>query len=188
MGSPPPISRDHIPFSVRQSHIEALEQDLKRNFTCNVGKAIETLRDEVPLLLREAPTLDIYSEDVILSDPNGQILRGKNAYSVFFASLRMARRLSLTQPVVEIKSLRYLDWKNEICVRFSVELEGPLGMDPIYLDAISVYRLNSQGLIAEHRIDDVTRLNLFQRPSLLTSLPRSLVWGGVRSPMPVPAW
>jgi hypothetical protein len=168
---------------------EKLEHDMKRNYTLNVGRAIETLRDEIPHMLTEAMDLSIFSEDVVLTDrPGHAIATGKRQYSAFLASLRMARRLTLSNPSVEIQALRYLDWRGEISVKFQITAAAPLGMEPISFDAISVYRLNEQGLIDEHRIDDVTRMNLFERPSLLEGLPlRNLVFNGQQpSPVPMP--
>jgi len=171
-----------------QSQRDRLEEDIKRNFTLNVGRAIECLRDDVPNMLTEAPNLDIFSDEVVLADPNGPIVKGKAAYKMFFASLRMARRLTMTTPTVEILSLRYLDWRSEITVRFSVVTESPVpGMDPVHFDAISVYKLDRKGLIYEHRIDDMTRQNLFDRPPLFQGLSKNLLWGtGRGAPMPMP--
>jgi len=171
-----------------QSQRDRLEEDIKRNFTLNVGRAIECLRDDVPNMLTDAPTLDIFSDSVVLADPSGPIVKGKSAYKMFFASLRMARRLTMTTPTVEILNLRYLDWRGEITVRFSVVTESPVpGMDPVYFDAISVYKLDSKGLIYEHRIDDMTRQNLFDRPPLFQGLQKNLLWGAGRGyPMPMP--
>ena len=168
---------------------EKLEHDMKRNFTLNVGRAIETLRDEVPNMLSQPMDLSIFSEDVMLTDrPGHAIATGKNQYAAFFATLRMARRLTLSSPTVEIKALRYLDWRSEISVKFTITASAPLGMEPITFDAISVYKLNDQGLIYEHRIDDVTRMNLFDRPSLFENLPLgNLVWNGPqKAPVPMP--
>ena len=168
---------------------EKLEHDMKRNYTLNVGRAIETLRDEVPLMLSEAMDLSIFSEDVTLTDrPGHAIATGKKQYAAFFASLRLARRVTLSNPTVEIKALRYLDWRGEISVKFQITAAAPLGMEPLSFDAVSVYRLNEKGLIDEHRVDDITRMNLFERPSLFEGLPlRNLVFNGpAQSPMPMP--
>ena len=89
---------------------------------------------------------------------------------------------------MEIKALRYLDWRGEISVKFQITAAAPLGMEPLSFDAVSVYRLNEKGLIDEHRVDDITRMNLFERPSLFEGLPlRNLVFNGpAQSPMPMP--
>ena len=183
-GAAPPEELRRDPY---HNAIDALEEDLQRNFTLNVGRAIETLRDDVPVMFRQEPDLSIFSDDVVLSAPSGVLSRGKNMYRTVYSSLRVARRLTFTQPLVQIHALRYLDWRSEISVRFSVTTEGPLGMDTVTFDAISVYKLNSQGLIQEHRIDDMTRNHLFDRANLVDLLvPRNIVWGRERAPMPVP--
>ncbi len=162
----------------------------QRERRMNVGRAIDVLREEVPLMLRAPPTLDIFAEDVVLRDPSGVIVRGRAAYGTFFAGLRVARRLSFSQPTVEILSLRFVEYRSEILLRLTVEVEAPFpGLDPLRFDALSVYALDAQGLVREHRIDDVTRANLFDRPSLLHALPRALSWhGGVLSPQLAPGF
>ena len=178
---------DKISTDPYQAKKQKLESERKRKYTVNVGRCIETLRDEIPNLLTEAPTMDIFSEDVVLSDPNGPIVRGQSGYSAFFAGLRMARRLSLVTPVVRILSLRHAE-RGEITVRFQVETPNPLGGAPLIFDALSVYTLNAVGLISEHKIDDVTRNELFAPgPALFQNLPRNLLWGtGMGKPVPVP--
>jgi hypothetical protein len=170
--------------------VQKLETDRQRNYTLNVGRCIETLRDEIPTLLAEAPTMDIFSDDVVLSDPNGALVRGQSGYAAFFAGLRMARRLSLVTPTVRILSLRHAETRSEITVRFQVETPSPLGGAPLVFDALSVYKLNAAGLISEHKIDDVTKNELFAPgPALFQNLPRHLLWGagmGQRVPMPMP--
>jgi hypothetical protein len=126
----------------------------------------------------------------MLTDPNGVLVRGRSSYSAFFAGLRMARRLTLAAPTVTVLSLRYVDWRSEVNVRFRVEAASPLGGAPLVFDALSVYKLNAEGLVHEHRIDDVTKNNLFAPgPSLFQNLPRNLLWGGglgQPAPMPMP--
>lgn len=180
---------DKVSADPYQTKVQKLETDRQRNYTLNVGRCIETLRDEIPTLLAEAPTMDIFSDDVVLSDPNGALVRGQSGYAAFFAGLRMARRLSLVTPTVRILSLRHAE-RGEITVRFQVETPSPLGGAPLVFDALSVYKLNAAGLISEHKIDDVTKNELFAPgPALFQNLPRNLLWGagmGQRVPMPMP--
>jgi hypothetical protein len=85
-------------------------------------------------------------------------------------------------------SLRYLDWRSEISARFTVEVESPLGLDPMVFDAVSVYKLNQQGAIYEHRVDDTMRNHLFDRAQML-QVPGRLLWGNGAtgaSPQPTP--
>ena len=168
--------------------VAQLEEDLKRNYTLNVGKCIETLREEVPRMLEEAPTLDVFTEGVRLVDERGNVITsGRRAYGAFYAGLRMARRLSMTTPRVDVLSVRYVDWSGEIHVRFSVEADAPLGLDrTARYDAVSVYKLDSEGWIKEHKVDDTTRLNIFDRTPALFSNPAAVLFGGSLNPQPVP--
>ncbi|CAM9805626.1 unnamed protein product [Phaeothamnion confervicola] len=40
--------------------------DPRQNYTVNVGHAIEALRNDIPLIFEEAPTMDIFSPDIVL--------------------------------------------------------------------------------------------------------------------------
>mmetsp|Transcript_7327 Transcript_7327/g.15046 ORF Transcript_7327/g.15046 Transcript_7327/m.15046 type:complete len:329 (-) Transcript_7327:328-1314(-) len=206
-----------------QQNVENLEKKQKNNFTLAVGKAIDTLRDDVPTMMTEAPDLSIFSEDVVLTDANGnQIVKGLKSYGGFLEGLRWATRLTLSTPTIKVRqdasdqrktirefaveeiatrltppcasfiyvfipskvlSLRYLDWRSEISVRFTVEVESPLGLEPLIFDAVSAYKLDSKGLIYEHRIDDMMRNHLFDRPPLI-QVPQ--LWGKLASPLPTP--
>eukprot|EP00613_Pedinella_sp_CCMP2098_P004389 CAMPEP_0171620790 /NCGR_PEP_ID=MMETSP0990-20121206/16206_1 /TAXON_ID=483369 /ORGANISM="non described non described, Strain CCMP2098" /LENGTH=240 /DNA_ID=CAMNT_0012186161 /DNA_START=169 /DNA_END=891 /DNA_ORIENTATION=- len=167
-----------------QQNVENLEKKQKNNFTLAVGKAIDTLRDDVPTMMTEAPDLSIFSEDVVLTDANGnQIVKGLKSYGGFLEGLRWATRLTLSTPTIKVLSLRYLDWRSEISVRFTVEVESPLGLEPLIFDAVSAYKLDSKGLIYEHRIDDMMRNHLFDRPPLI-QVPQ--LWGKLASPVPTP--
>mmetsp|Transcript_7326 Transcript_7326/g.15045 ORF Transcript_7326/g.15045 Transcript_7326/m.15045 type:complete len:290 (-) Transcript_7326:328-1197(-) len=167
-----------------QQNVENLEKKQKNNFTLAVGKAIDTLRDDVPTMMTEAPDLSIFSEDVVLTDANGnQIVKGLKSYGGFLEGLRWATRLTLSTPTIKVLSLRYLDWRSEISVRFTVEVESPLGLEPLIFDAVSAYKLDSKGLIYEHRIDDMMRNHLFDRPPLI-QVPQ--LWGKLASPLPTP--
>jgi hypothetical protein len=75
----------------------------KNIFIVAVGKAVDTLREDVPTMMTDAPSLDIFSEDVVLTDSNGNhLVRGKKAYGAFFAGLRWGARLTLATPTVKV--------------------------------------------------------------------------------------
>jgi len=161
-----------------------LEADIARNRTLNVGRAIETIRDEVPLLFEQAPTTSIFSNAIKLTDQDGTQLipQGIRSYSYFLASLRMSKKWGLVKPYVEITSLRYLDWRSEISVRLTITTFG------MRKDALFVYKLNDEGLICEHKIDPFTGLFDRQPPILnLAGLQaKGLIWGG-HGGVPVPS-
>jgi hypothetical protein len=150
------------------------EQELKRRYNMNVGRAIDTLRHDIPLLFKQAPRLDVFTTDIKLMDPKGTICSGKYAYSILLNSLRIAKALD---PVVQIKTLRYFEDSGEIQIKFSLIAEVlPMNavMENIHFEAVSRYVLNGEGFIHEHHIDNVTRNRLFRHSFL------PIQWG--RSP------
>jgi len=149
-----------------------------------VGRTIETIRDEVPLLFEQPPTTSIFSNAIKLTDQDGTRLipQGIRSYSYFLASLRMSKKWGLVKPYVEIASLRYLDWRSEISVRLTITM---LGMRK---DALFVYKLNDEGLVCEHKIDPFAGL-FDRRPPILNLAglqAEGLICGG-HGGVPVPS-
>lgn len=183
--APGNVLSSQTPLKTGAEVLAQLEADIARNRTLNVGRAIETIRDEVPLLFEQAPTTSIFSNAVKLTDQDGTQLipQGIRSYSYFLASLRMSKKWGLVKPYVEITSLRYLDWRSEISVRLTITTFG------MRKDALFVYKLNDEGLINEHKIDPFT--GLFDPPNLpllnLAGLQaKGLIWGG-HGGVPVPS-
>lgn len=134
----------------------------KRKFDLNIGKAIDTLRHDIPLLFKESPNLDIFAQDIKLFDPKGIICTGKYKYSMILNSLRIAKHIPLLdEPTIEIKTLRYHKDSHEIHVKFMIIANTPI-VNTIQFEAVSRYCVNQQGLINEHHIDNVTRNRLFK--------------------------
>jgi len=110
-----------------KSRTELLHVERQRLHSLNAGRAVDVLREEIPTLLSEAPSLDIFSPDVRLTDEAGKaIVTGRQAYAALFAGLRLARRLTLSgpPPLLEVLSLAYRERAGEIVVRFGVEGEA----------------------------------------------------------------
>lgn len=60
---------------------------------------------------------------------------------------------------------RWCEQRQAISVRFQIRVDT-LG-DQLYFDAVSVYRVNAQGLIYEHMIEKVIRNDLFDRATVV---------------------
>jgi hypothetical protein len=88
---------------MQNNNLDKRERDSKNNYTLAVGKAIDTLRDDLPNMMTEAPNLDIFSEDVVLADSSGQqLVKGRKSYGAFYAGLRWGTRLTLSTPTVKV--------------------------------------------------------------------------------------
>jgi hypothetical protein len=99
-------------------------------------------------------TVDIYRDDITFRDPRNAFSGLKN-YKLIFWSLRFHGRIFFTKLYVEVRRI----WQPQdglICMRWTVhgiprvpwEAEG-------LFDGISQYKLDSEGKIYEHSVDNV---------------------------------
>merc|ERR1712224_372226 len=54
--------------------------DERKNFQVNLGKAMDTLRKDMPYILKETPDYSIYNENITVVDPSGVQLTGIENY------------------------------------------------------------------------------------------------------------
>lgn len=54
--------------------------DERRNFQMNLGKAMDTLRKDMPYILKKTPDYSIYHDDITVVDPSGVQLTGMDNY------------------------------------------------------------------------------------------------------------
>lgn len=127
------------------------EPNRNDNFTINLGKALDHLRVDVPLLFEREPDLSIYTEDVRLRDHARIYASGKFMYQMVYFSLRVARIFMPMPPLVEVLNIRWCPARQSIEVRFQIRVDTL--SDSLYFDAVSVYRVNARGLIYEHLIE-----------------------------------
>jgi len=129
-------------------------------FELNLGKCIDTLNADVPQFAEREMDWDIYDKDVEMSDPSGPRLHGIDAYKRFFGTVRALRAFMFDKVEVSMK-LRY-DWSGKrIIVRWHSQwimkgaVPGLPSREPAYIDAVSYFHLNDQGLIVKHLLDQV---------------------------------
>jgi hypothetical protein len=124
------------------------------DYYANVGDAIRTLRDDIPHLFERELNYDIYRDDITFRDPRNTFAGMKN-YKLIFWSLRFHGRIFFKKLYVEVRRI----WQPQdglICMRWTVhgiprvpwEAEGTF-------DGISQYKLDSEGKIYEHAVDNV---------------------------------
>eukprot|EP00879_Flechtneria_rotunda_P000506 GHRR01000610.1.p1 GENE.GHRR01000610.1~~GHRR01000610.1.p1 ORF type:complete len:344 (+),score=81.40 GHRR01000610.1:198-1229(+) len=124
------------------------------DYYANVGDAIRTLREDIPQLFERELNYDIYREDITFKDPRNTFAGMKN-YKLIFWSLRFHGRIFFKKLYVEVRRI----WQPQdglICMRWTVhgiprvpwEAEGTF-------DGISQYKLDSEGKIYEHAVDNV---------------------------------
>jgi len=157
--TPPPSPR-------LQGDDDKRNQQGGNNFTINLGRALDHLRVDVPLLFDREPDLSIYTEDVRLRDEARVYASGKFMYQMVYFSLRLAKVFMPMPPLVEVLNIRWCPARQCIEVRFQIRVDTL--SDSLYFDAVSVYRVNAKGLIYEHLIEKSTCASpLPSLPSLL---------------------
>jgi len=132
-------------------------------FQINVGRAIDTLRHDYPVLFTQKPDLSIFTKDVELWDPSGKRLSGITQYSRVFDLLIFLRRTTMQDAQV---TYRLVVADEKIRVRWSAKLwmrDPALGLtktmtgEPavVHLDGVSNYELDHEGKIRRHRLENI---------------------------------
>lgn len=134
--------------------IQSIADD-RRIFQMNLGKAMDTLRRDMPEILHKRPDFSIYDDSISLVDPSGVQLTGiesyKSAVAFFqtFVSFWFSSKSGLQYRMVydfARASIR-ISWNAVLIPKM------PLGR-PLYVDGVSYYKLDrSRGKINEHRIE-----------------------------------
>jgi hypothetical protein len=124
--------------------------------------AIRTLRDELPAIFERDLSYDIYRPDITFVDhislPGVPAeAHGLDAYKRVFLSLRLHGALCFSSTRVSLLRI----WQprdRTLAVRWSVaaapRLLSSLGAGDMHFDGISEYKLDSKGLIYEHKVDN----------------------------------
>eukprot|EP00887_Chlorella_sp_A99_P004841 scaffold4.g4841.t1 len=129
------------------------EERRRRDFYANVGDAIRTLREDIPLLFHKDLNYDIYREDITFRDPS-IAFHGLKSYRLIFRSLRFHGRVFCKALYVEVQRIWQPD-DAQIKVRWKVYAKPRLGGPDGQLDGIFTYRLDRSGKIYEHSVDNV---------------------------------
>ncbi|CAN0125392.1 unnamed protein product, partial [Ectocarpus fasciculatus] len=124
------------------------------DFEVNLGKVISTLREDYPRIFFDPPSFDIYTEEIELRDPTGVAFRGISNYKRVFATLRFFRQTFMNDATTTFR-LTY-DWsKQQVRVTWNMVLQLKARQRPIYVDGISAYHINSDGLAYRHDLETV---------------------------------
>lgn len=130
------------------------KQERQEDFYANLGDAIRTLREDVPICLKSEISYDIYREDVTFRDPRNTF-HGIDNYKLIFWSLRFHGNLFFKQLYVEVKRIWQKD-DDTICLRWTVHGFPRLPWDQEgTFDGVSSYKLDCHGKIYEHQVNNV---------------------------------
>ncbi|KAI8463509.1 MAG: hypothetical protein J3K34DRAFT_389018 [Monoraphidium minutum] len=144
-GAPPQQQQDKRPPDTRER---------SPDYYANVGDAIRTLREDIPTMFDNELNFSIYREDIVFRDPRNSFQGLKN-YKTIFWSLRFHGRIFFTRLYVDVKRI----WQTEDgCIRMRWTVHGvprvPWEAEGIF-DGISQYKLDHEGRIYEHAVDNV---------------------------------
>lgn len=152
--SPPSSSEPPVLAKIDEAWSSGVEKPPPSEFDLNMGRCIDTLRQDLPEFLNRDISWDIYTSRVEVVDPSGVVIKGLDAYRNVHSSLRLFRQIALDDWEITFR-LRY-DWsKSSIVVQWNSRWYVRGRHEPLHVDAISTFDLNDDGLIYRHRIDRV---------------------------------
>ncbi|CAB1098526.1 unnamed protein product [Ectocarpus sp. CCAP 1310/34] len=103
----PSVARSPMPAGeIYEGEKKEKEKREQAEFNTNLGKVIDTLREDYPTMLDEPLNFDIYTPDLQLRDPSGVILTGLPAYKRMFGTFRFVRK-TLVHDVSTVFRLSY---------------------------------------------------------------------------------
>jgi len=135
--------------------------DERREFEMNLGKAMDTLRNDYPDILHQSPDFSIYNEDIRVVDPSGVQLSGLNSYKGSFAFLQPLVKFFYNMECSNVQSRMMYDFaRQSIRITWNAMLVPKVignSRNALYIDGISIYKMDSiSGKIAEHRVESMT--------------------------------
>ncbi|ESW07149.1 hypothetical protein PHAVU_010G105700 [Phaseolus vulgaris] len=130
------------------------KEEEKQNYHVNVGYAIRTLREDFPDLFYRELSFDIYRDDIVFKDPMNTFIGIENYKSIFWA-LRFHGKVFFKALWIDISSV-WQPVENVIMVRWTVHgIPRVLWESRGRFDGTSEYKLDKQGKIFEHRVDNI---------------------------------
>lgn len=132
--------------------------DERREFQMNLGRAMDTLRRDMPEILRRQPDYSIYHDDIRVVDPSGVQLTGLDKYRSSLAFFQTFLRFWFSPSRSKIQFRMVYDFcRSSIRISWSIVLvpKVPIpGLRPVYVDGISHYTLDAEsGKITEHKVE-----------------------------------
>jgi len=150
------VTGDNLPPVMR--HIA----DERAQFNMNLGKAMDTLRKDMPDILRKSPDFSIYHDQIIAVDPSGVRLQGLDKYKSSFAFIQTFVSFWFMVDHSKIQFRMVYDFcRSSIKLSWHVVLLPKMdfagNVKPVFLDGISTYDLDaSTGKIVKHEISNLS--------------------------------
>lgn len=130
------------------------EEEEKQKYYVNLGYAIRSLREDFPALFHREPSFEIYRDDVVFKDPLNTLVGIENYKSIFWG-LRFYGRIFFKALWIDMTSV-WQPVENVIMVRWTVHGIPRIPWESRgRFDGTSQYKLDKNGKIFEHRVDNV---------------------------------
>ena len=136
-------------------YIDDYDLKKKRDFNLNVGKALEVIRRELPMVFAVS-NLDfsIFSNSITVNDGKNSIGMTKSLYTAAVKSLRMASAISSMYPSMNVKKIEYLEDSRTIQCLVEVVLPDSVRVDgQAVWEGMFYFGLDPAGLINSHIFD-----------------------------------
>ncbi|KAL5813309.1 hypothetical protein ACOSQ3_028259 [Xanthoceras sorbifolium] len=157
----------------------------KDDFYVNLGLAVRTLREDMPLLFTRDLNYDIYRDDITFVDPLNTFTGIEN-YKLIFWALRFHGKILFRQISLDVlrvwqpsENVILIRWNLRAVPRVPWEAEGQF-------QGNSRYKLDRNGKIYEHKVDNLA-FN-FPRPLKPAASVLDLVSACPASPNPTFLW
>lgn len=130
----------------------------RKKFQINLGKAMDTLRKDMPYILKETPDYSIYHENISVVDPSGVQIKGVESYKSSIKFMQQFINFWFQERSGLQYRLVYDFARSSIRVSWHAVLvpKMPLGR-PLFVDGISMYQFDADsGKITEHKFETLT--------------------------------
>jgi hypothetical protein len=128
----------------------------KANFYLNVGKALDTIRRELPMVFATS-NLDfsIFANSITVTDGNqNKIAMSRSLYAAAIKSVQMASAFSSIYPSMNLKKIEYIEDCTTIQCLVDVVLPDSVRVDGSAVwEGVFYFGLDTEGLISTHVFD-----------------------------------
>ena len=151
-----PTVLQHLGEYQNQASADEFGNKDRQGFNLNVGRALEALRRELPMVFA-ATNLDfsVFANEIMVIDQRqNKIVMHKNIYVAAVKSLRMAAAISSMYPTMNVKKIEYIEADKTIQCLVSVVLPDSVRIDgQAVWEGMFYFGLDGEGLINSHTFD-----------------------------------
>ena len=161
-----------------KNRIEPPRTTQKQTFDLNLGKCIDSLRQDIQSFPYYELDWDLYTPDVVFCDHSGKYTRGLSKYKNLFAGLRFFSKM-VADNVMVTYTLRYDLEEKKITITWYSQWFLRARQTRTHLDAVSNFYLNDHGIVYKHeltrvRVNKRTLLSMDELVNLALSAPHAL--------------